>query len=312
MTLTSIILPTTGRKDRAVTCIQGLIATTKDRDVEIIAVVDADPESRDAISKALHGVKHRLLYSDTLRGCSKAWNDGLAVAAGEYIVIAGDDLRWGDGWLDEAIKVMLTLGPKGGCVGLNDGHWNGAVEVATHYMLSRDFIITVLGGVVAWEFYKHSYNDLEITERARAAGRYAWAEQAKVIHEHWLFGGREKDATDNLWLGQHGEATKIYEERKAAGFPCDYVPVIFPAGKTRIGWIVDDKGEYIGGAEMVAAELAKAAPEWAAIVPCPPGQISADVDLYVIHNSYWYGAESIPDAGDKASGQICLRYFAAR
>ena len=78
----------------------------------------------------------------------------------------------------------------------------------------------------AWDFYQHSFNDLEVNERAKLAGRYAWCEAAMVGHEHWVFGQREQDATDTRLLGAHAESERIYAERAKAGFPTDYEAVI--------------------------------------------------------------------------------------
>jgi hypothetical protein len=165
---------------------------------------------------------------------------------------------------------------KGGLVGFNDLHWNGN-QLATHYIMSRAFILDVLGGVIAWDFYRHSFNDLETNERAKQAGRFAWAEKAIVKHDHWTFGDRPQDATDQRWLGHWQSASDIYEQRKAQGYPSNYLPVIGPhkaRKRVRVGWLCDPVGSYVGGAEMVANELASQAPNWIEIVPCPPDSVS--------------------------------------
>ena len=110
-------------------------------------------------------------------------------------------------------------------VGFNDGHWDGG-ELSTHYLMSRRFIVEVLGGVIAWECYHHSFNDVEMCERARNAARYRWAEGARVYHSHWLFGDRPQDETDQRNLPLHGESQQVFMDRRAAGFPNDYAPVI--------------------------------------------------------------------------------------
>jgi glycosyltransferase involved in cell wall biosynthesis len=220
--MVSILLPTMGRPERAVGSIEQIRATTQGHDIEIICPVDADQTTARAL-EGLGGV--RVDYRDRPQGCSAAWNRALALSRGDMIVFAADDLQWGEGWLDEALTVMDGLGLDGGLVGFNDGHWNGW-ELATHYLMSRRFIIDVLGGVIAWDFYRHSFNDLEINERAKASGRFAWAEHAHVRHEHWLFGDRDQDDTDRATLAEHGASQAIYEQRRAAGFPSDYTPVI--------------------------------------------------------------------------------------
>lgn len=204
----------------AAACIRGLRDTTPGHDVEIICAVDADPESRDLLEPLVD----RLLYSDEYRGCSRAWNDCLAVSTGDPVVFAADDLVWCDGWLDAALAKLAEFPDGWGLVGFNDGHWGP--ELSTHYLMSRQFIVEVLGGVVAWDFYRHSFNDAEVNDRARTSGRYAWCEDAHVRHHHWLFGDRAKDDTDTRTLGSHSEAERVYRERKAAGFPNDGIEAV--------------------------------------------------------------------------------------
>lgn len=220
MAKVSILFPTTGRPERARRCIDQLRETTKGHELEIIAAVDSDQETALSIGP----VVDLLLYSTHYRGCSQAWNDCLAESTGDPVVFAADDLNWQEGWLDAALAKLSEFPDNWGLVGFNDGHWGE--ELSTHYLMSRKFICEVLGGVVAWPEYKHSFNDLETSERAKAAGRYAWCKEAHVPHEHWLFGDRQKDDTDKRRLPLHAEDERIYKERKANGFPNDRDPVI--------------------------------------------------------------------------------------
>lgn len=200
-------------------CLENLRETAPD--VEIIAAVDADPDTALRIAPLVD----RLLVCTEYRGCSRAWNDCLAEATGDPIIFAADDLIWGEGWLEAALAKLEEFEDGWGLVGFNDGHWNGE-ELSTHYLMSRRFIVEVLGGVVAWDFYRHSFNDLEVNERAKLAGRHKWAEDAQVLHEHWTYGDRPQDATDTRTLDDHGAAQEMYQRRRAAGFPSDYEPVI--------------------------------------------------------------------------------------
>jgi hypothetical protein len=216
----SLLLPTTGRPDMAEQCVRQIRDTTDGHDVEIIAAVDADTTTRDRLTPLVD----QLLYSDTYRGCSTAWNDALAASAGDPVVFAADDLTWEPGWLDEALKTLARFPDGWGLVGFNDGHWGP--ELSTHYLMSRKFIIDVLGGRVAWDFYPHSFNDAEVNERAKRADRYAWCETAYVRHAHWIFGDRPQDDTDRRKLDEHSAAERTFNERQAAGFPTNYPPVI--------------------------------------------------------------------------------------
>lgn len=216
----SVLFPSTGRPDRAETCLRQLRDTTTGHELEVVAAIDADPETRTR----LEPLADKVTYSDTYRGCSRAWNDALALSTGDPVVFAADDLIWHEGWLDAALSRLEEFPDGWGLVGFNDGHWRE--ELSTHYLMSRRFIVDVLGGVVAWDFYRHSFNDLEVNERAKRAGRYAWCEDARVTHEHWLFGDRDQDATDTRTLSDHGQAADTYRARLTAGFPTDYPPVI--------------------------------------------------------------------------------------
>lgn len=214
----SILLATTGRPDMAERAASTALEEAGDNDVEIVAAVDADRNTYDALDP----LGARITYADEYRGAARAWNDALRLAEGPLYVLAADDLVFLPGWLDAALDA-LTQHP-GHLIGFNDGHWGA--ELSTHYLLPRDFIVEVLGGVIAWECYPHSFHDREANERARLAGRYHWCESARVDHEHWLFGNRTRDATDELNLGRHHEAEAAFARRAAQGFPNDYDPAI--------------------------------------------------------------------------------------
>lgn len=216
----SILLATMGRPEKMEAFVQGVRATTVGHDVEIIAAVDGPGEHALALSELGCVVDH----STELRGSSRAWNDALRHARGDPVVLAADDLEWQPGWLDAALGCLAGFPGGWGFVGFNDGHWGP--ELSTHYLMSRRFVVEVLGGVVAWPCYRHSFNDREANARAQAAGRYAWCENARVYHRHWIFGDRPQDSTDTRLLGEHSESQRRFDERAAAGFPDDHEAVI--------------------------------------------------------------------------------------
>jgi glycosyltransferase involved in cell wall biosynthesis len=225
----SVLLATMGRPDMAVSTVASLIDTTEGHEVEIVLAVDCDTETPKRVgwlSRPSYS-KFPVLVVDQAnhpRGSSRAWNDALALAKGDQIVLAADDLEFEPGWLDAALETLAQFEDGWGLVGFNDGHWGP--ELSTHYLMSRRFIVEVLGGVVAWDCYHHSFNDREANARAVAAGRYAWCENARVYHRHWLFGDRMQDGTDTRMLGGHQESERRFFERQAAGFPNDYEAVI--------------------------------------------------------------------------------------
>ena len=219
----SALLATTGRPERAERCARSFFDTTVGHEVELCAAVDLDTRTVSRLSR-LDPDRVKISYDERYRGCSRAWNDALKLSTGELLVLAADDLVFEPGWLDAALATMSEFPDGWGLVGFNDGHWDH--ELSTHYLMSRRLIVEVFGGVVAWEGYRHSFNDREANARAQAAGRYAWCEDAHVRHEHWLFGDRPQDLTDTRPLADHPASERAFNARLAAGFPNDYEPAI--------------------------------------------------------------------------------------
>lgn len=219
----SILLATTGRPDMAERAIKSALDTTVGHEVEVCAAVDVDTLTVAKLT-ALDRERVQVSYAYDYRGCSKAWNDALKMASGDPLVLAADDLVFEPGWLDAALETLAGFEGGWGLVGFNDGHWNE--ELSTHYLMSRRLVVEVFGGVVAWEHYRHSFNDREANERAQRAGRYAWCEGAHVRHEHWLFGDRPQDDTDARPLAAHAASEQAFLQRQVTGFPNDYDPVV--------------------------------------------------------------------------------------
>lgn len=213
--LISVILPTMGRPERARACVERVLATTDGYELQVIVAVDDDRQTLEIMQ--VLGVT--ISYCIERRGKSQAWNDGLALARGDYIVSLADDVQVEPGWLREALVVMPE---GGGLVGFNDTH----TRKPTHWIASRNWIIEGMGGVMAWPCYLTSHNDVETHERAVRAGRYAWAEKAIARHDHPIFDGREWDDTDRVSQAHWQESRDAFLRRAALDFPNDYEPVL--------------------------------------------------------------------------------------
>lgn len=199
--------------------IRSVAETTVGHDVEVVVAADVERVEVPEL-----GCRVVMDHSPGLRGASRAWNDALRRAQGDPLVLAADDLEFQPGWLDAALETLSRFPGGWGFVGLNDGHWGA--DLSTHYLMSRRLIVEVFGGVVAWECYLHSFQDREANARAHAAGRYAWCEEARVVHRHWLWGDRQQDETDARNLGGHTQSEIAFHTRAAAGFPNDFEPII--------------------------------------------------------------------------------------
>ncbi len=68
--------------------------------------------------------------------------------------------------------------------------------------------------------------------------------------------------------------------------------------RLRAGWLRDEWPQ-IGGAELSADARAAAAPPGVEIVPCPPGAVDPDCDLYVVNQSNQYSLADAERFGDR-------------
>lgn len=157
-------------------------------------------------------------------GAIAAWNAGLEASDGEYIVMAADDLVFHESWLTEALGCLRNLPDGIGVVGFNDLH-NGECH-QTHFLLHRKFIVDCMGGVLCVPIYHHFQVDSEIIARATSAGRYAYAANAIVQHDHWVNSRRPLDQWDESVRQYFQEDEELFAKRKALGFPNDFAPVI--------------------------------------------------------------------------------------
>ena len=123
------------------------------------------------------------------------------------------------------MRVMHGLPKGGGLVGFNDLHQNGDV-LSTHFLMSRQFVVEHLNGVIAYPHYVYCCNDTESNGRAKLAGRFAWAEQSVVRHDHPAFGTRERDENDMRNDKYFTRDVEEFHRREELGFPNDFKPVI--------------------------------------------------------------------------------------
>ena len=90
------------------TSLDSLIETTKDYPVEIIVVDNGGNEyvSRDLIELTEQGIIQTYIYNSSNMHFGFGRNQGLAMAYGNYIVIADNDLNYNPGWLEACWKPL--------------------------------------------------------------------------------------------------------------------------------------------------------------------------------------------------------------
>ena len=217
----SIITPSRRRPAQLRKCIERLIETVQGHDVEIIVVSDGDKET----ALAMADVEGIILIVDEERtGAAACWNQATRIATGDAFVLGADDLYWGDGWLDAALRALDRLGGSG-MIGFNDGRVPEHA-FATHHLMTRDYIIDHMGGCFVIPVYKHQYIDLEATARARACSKYLWAGDCNVEHLHYAHHKAPFDETYRLGAESMSVDGELYKARMAAGWPDDFEPIL--------------------------------------------------------------------------------------
>lgn len=197
-------------------------------DVEMVFVIDDDIHTFNVVMESAT-YEHKVIdYSITRRGALAAWNRGLQLSCGDIIVPAGDDQKFYPNWLDFALESHKEKLSGYGVVGMNDLAYDGDKQLATMYMMDRQFIKDHLGGVLCPPVYKYYCVDSEINAKARSLGRFYWDERAKVEHLHSAHGKRPVDAHDRERLeNNYAEIDHTtFEGRQAQGFPITWEPVI--------------------------------------------------------------------------------------
>jgi len=111
---------------------------------------------------------------------------------------------------------------------MNDLAYDGNTQLATMLLFDRQYCKDHMGGVIAPPVYKYYCVDSEWNAKAKSLGRFYWDERAKVEHLHSSHGKRPVDDLDKekMDAGWMEIDNKIFEERKAQGFPVTWRPVI--------------------------------------------------------------------------------------
>ena len=214
----SVIMPTYGRREQAENTLHQLMRTLDDRSRIIVVVDNNDLSSYEA---------HRWSNMSLLMDCHVKmehygpvanWNYGVTMFDADYFIMAGDDIHFPKGWLDNALDWYKP----GHLLSLADGQR----PLATHYMMDKQAMTDILGGVLCVPHYFSQYLDIEATQRARDMGRLILPDQPIFEHRHPAFGTAPRDATHAIGTAWKRKDQKVYQDRKAHGFPNDYEAII--------------------------------------------------------------------------------------
>lgn len=218
----AVLLPTIYRKEGLKRTLESLFATTQNHSLHVVIARELDDcEAMDVCYEYDARVMEAVCPKEK-QGPAYAWNTALRKAQFyDAYFLASDDMEFCPSWLDE-IMFVYNKSQKG-LIGVNDG--TGKYERAgfcTFYFMTRSFVRNVNGGVVCCPHYFADFTDVEVIERAKKVNEFAYASESRIVH-HW----REVD--DEAYRrgdARRKEARKIYEDRKAKGFPNDHERIV--------------------------------------------------------------------------------------
>jgi hypothetical protein len=201
--------------------LNSLEQTTQGWDIETIALVDEHEETKEIAEKHCTLVN----FSPEMRGVGYRWNLGLSLSHGDIIMPGMDDLLFHAEWLDYAMESREHKLNGYGVVGMNDLAYDGNVQLAITYLVDRQFCKDHLGGVLHQPVYNYYCADSEINAIAKSLGKFFWDKRSIVEHLHPAHRKRPEDELDRR-KGDTTEDNRIFEERKARGFPITWSPII--------------------------------------------------------------------------------------
>jgi GT2 family glycosyltransferase len=220
-----VVIPSRGRKQQLLKCIDRLFETTPFHEITCIVVCEDDDLTHKELEDTMWVAGHNEVILLPVGGTAvEKWNHGArhvneSAEPHHWFLTGADDLWWQEDWLSRAMEAAI-----GGYVDLNDGH---VKDRGTHYMVTKRFALDHLGGVVVVPHYRAWYFDTEAQARAKAAGVYVYAREAIVEHRHHFWGLAKEDETYKRAAPHYGRDSNIYSTRSGKGFPNDYAAVLY-------------------------------------------------------------------------------------
>lgn len=224
--LVAVLVPVMRRPQNAAPFMESLQASTDRATVYPICDEDAGD---DASWRAWESAGAEVLasqrggwewFAQTAGTFAQKVNAGYRRTREPWLLLAGDDVRFHPGWLDEALRVADETGAH--VVGTND-LGNARVlagEHATHMLIRRSYV-DVQGaswdgpGVVCHEGFRHWYVDDEIVTAAKQRGVWAPALGSIVEHFHPVWGLAPDDDVYRLGRSHAATDAALFERRRA-------------------------------------------------------------------------------------------------
>ena len=197
----SLLAPTRGRPSFFGAMLESAFAHPG-ADIEVVAYVDDDDPALELYRTYVSHPSVRLTIGPRIV-LSQAWNECAAVASGEHLMLAADDIRFRHpGCAGEVERVFGTLPDGIGYLYGRDGHWDHML--GTHGIVSRTWVEVV--GYFCPPHFASDKNDAWLHDVARMVGRAIYLPRLYTEHLHPAFGKAPQDATHQERMSRHRAA----------------------------------------------------------------------------------------------------------
>ena len=181
----SVVIPVL-RQEKAKRCIEAVLKDAPE--TEIISEVDHD----------------RI-------GCPKMFKRLAEKSTRDMVLYLGDDTIPEPGFMDAALKAMESLPDGWGVVGLNTEPGNDHAHWLAHKKM-----LPLLDGEFFHTGYLHCWCDDELKDRAEEVGRWAFARDSRIKHDHPINNGVSDEFYEDVYGSQQKNDydRNLYVKRK--------------------------------------------------------------------------------------------------
>ena len=200
----------------------------------IIPVVRPDKALKCIESLDLHCPGVEIVSEQDVNGigCPKMMERLTAKTTRQLVMFLGDDTTVKSGCLQNALKKMESLPDGWGVVGLNTTPGNDHA----HFLADKRILEHIPGGNFFSTEYKHCFGDDELKDIGIKLGRWGFADDAIIEHDHPINGGEEDEFYRKAYQTFREDQVTYFRRKRertggmlAIGFPLvnDEIPVPF-------------------------------------------------------------------------------------
>lgn len=146
-------------------------------------------------------------------GCPRMVEALTAEARFDWVMFLGDDTIPRPGFLKSAMASAGTLPDGWGVVGLNTEDPSGTNDRA-HWMAHKRMLDLIPGGAFFPTEYRHCYCDDELKDIAIENGRWTYAKDCRIDHDHPINGGEVDDGYERAYHDDAKGDRRVYQNRK--------------------------------------------------------------------------------------------------